>query len=153
MGCHNFMIQMWIQKDRWKRRWSFSFNRKESQDLFSAVFGVLPCSRSSLRPSSMILHLINSPNSSFYILHPHKAFVERQIVTNRILYNICWFFSNVDFLWKGNKFDILTFCSFTWPEKYETFSEISKEFSIANYPISFLEVNDGIFKSSVSYQS
>ena len=92
------LIQMWIQKDRWKRRWSFSFNGKESQDLFSTIFGILPCSRSSLRPSSMILHLINSPNCSFYILHTHKAFVERQIVTNRILYNIVDFFPTLIFL-------------------------------------------------------
>ena len=41
------------------------------------------------------------------------------------------------FFWKGNKFDILTFCSFTWPEKYEIFSEISKKYSIANFLISF----------------
>ena len=53
-------------------------------ELFPCV--VLPCSRSSLRPSSMIFDLINSPHSSLNILNTHKTFVEWQVVTNRILH-------------------------------------------------------------------
>ena len=48
---------------------------------------LLPCSRSPLRPSSMIFNLIDSPNGTLDILHAHEALVEGQIVPNGVLLN------------------------------------------------------------------
>jgi hypothetical protein len=48
---------------------------------------LLPCGRSSLWPTSVIFHLIDSPNGTLDILHTHEAFVERQIVPNGVLLN------------------------------------------------------------------
>ena len=58
---------------------------------------------SSLRPSTMIFHLINCPNSSFDVFNPHEAFMKGQIMTNSILKWVTWNWLNVDLLYNHRK--------------------------------------------------
>ena len=46
---------------------------------------LLPRGRASLRPPSMVLDLINSPDGTLDVLHAHEALVEGQIVPNGVL--------------------------------------------------------------------
>ena len=45
----------------------------------------LPCGTASLGAASVELNLVNGPDSSFYVLHSHKAFVETEIVSHGVL--------------------------------------------------------------------
>ena len=38
-----------------------------------------------LRSAFVELHLVDGPDGSFDVLHSHETFVQRQVVTNRIL--------------------------------------------------------------------
>ena len=45
----------------------------------------LPCAAASLRPPPVELDLVHRPDGALHVLHPHEAFVEREIVANCVL--------------------------------------------------------------------